>query len=42
MKTKGQEFFKYDGVTVTKLTFTQDDFWTTDWKPYEPTSTTTN
>jgi hypothetical protein len=39
---KGQEFFKYDGVTVTKLTFTQDDFWTTDWKPYEPTSTTTN
>lgn len=39
---KGQEFFKYDGVTVTKLTFTQDDFWTTDWKPYEPTNTTTN
>lgn len=39
---KGQEFFKYDGVTVTKLTFTQDDFWTTDWKLYETTSTTTN
>ena len=35
---KGQDFFKYDGVTVTKLTFTQDDFWTTDWKPYEPTT----
>lgn len=39
---KGQRFFKYDGVTVTELTFTQDDFWTTDWKPYEPASTTPN
>ena len=39
---KGQDFFKYDGVTVTKLTFTQDDFWTTDWKPYETTNKTTN
>lgn len=39
---KGQDFFKYDGVSVTKLTFTEKDFWTTDWKPYEPTNTTTN
>ena len=38
---KGQRFFKYDGVTVTELTFTQDDFWTTDWKPYDTTNKTT-
>lgn len=39
---KGQDFFKYDGVSLTKLTFTEKDFWTADWKPYEPTNTTTN